>query len=91
MIETFRECQCWCKPGHSRKVFVFCMKDRVKGFLLMTGGIVCIGVGLAGLVLPIIPGIPILLLGLHLMGVSIPILDRWTARVRRWLETRTAK
>ena len=70
---------------------MFYMKDRVKGILLTTGGIVCIGVGLAGLVLPVIPGIPILLLGLHLMGVSIPILDRWTSRLRRWLEARTAK
>jgi uncharacterized membrane protein YbaN (DUF454 family) len=67
------------------------MKNRLKGILVTVGGIVCIGVGLAGLVLPIIPGIPILLLGLHLMGVSIPILDRWIARIRRWLEARTAK
>ncbi len=43
------------------------MLHYIKSFLILLAGAVCIVVGIAGLVLPIIPGIPILLLGLGLL------------------------
>jgi uncharacterized protein YqgC (DUF456 family) len=64
------------------------MPRKLKGLLLLLAGVACVFVGLAGLVLPIVPGIPILLLGLHLIGVRIPILDRQIQRFRNWLEAR---
>ncbi len=43
------------------------MRRHIKSFLVLLAGAVCVVVGIAGLVLPIIPGIPILLLGLGLL------------------------
>ena len=43
------------------------MLRYVKSFFMLLAGAVCVVVGTAGLVLPIIPGIPILLLGLGLL------------------------
>ena len=64
------------------------MKDRLKGALYTLAGTLCLLAGVAGVFLPIIPGIPLILLGLHLIGVKMPLLDRYLASFRRWLEAR---
>ncbi len=64
------------------------MKDRLKGALYTLAGALCLLAGVAGVVLPIIPGIPLILLGLHLIGVKMPFLDKHIASFRRWLEAR---
>jgi hypothetical protein len=47
---------------------------------------ICLGVGVAGLVLPLLPGIPLLILGVSLLGPTNPIrrlLARWNSRRAR--------
>ena len=56
--------------------------------LTLIAGVVCVVVGIAGTFLPIVPGVPILLLGLHLIGVRIPFLDKWMQRFKTWLKTK---
>jgi uncharacterized membrane protein YbaN (DUF454 family) len=55
---------------------------------MLLAGVLCLLVGFAGIFLPIIPGIPILLLGLHLIGVRLPFLDKWIQRLKTWLESK---
>lgn len=57
----------------------------------MLGGVLCLIVGFAGIFLPVIPGIPLMLLGLHLLGIKMPFLDKHVAAFRRWLEAKAAK
>jgi uncharacterized membrane protein YbaN (DUF454 family) len=48
-------------------------------------GYVCLVFGVAGLALPVLPGIPLLLLGLKLLGPEHPIrkiMPRWIKRKR---------
>ena len=47
-------------------------------------GLVLVVVGLAGLVLPIVPGIPILIVGLALLGTDHPVRVAITRRLQRW-------
>jgi len=54
-------------------------------------GIVLCLVGLAGTLVPIIPGVPIILAGLALMGSEHPLVRGLKARVARWCESRRAK
>lgn len=64
------------------------MREKAKNALLLIAGVVCVIVGIAGIFLPIIPGVPILLLGLHLIGVRLPFLDKWIQRLKTWLESK---
>jgi len=64
------------------------VREKAKTIAMLIAGAVCVLVGIAGIFLPIIPGVPILLLGLHLIGVRIPILDKWMQRFKTWLETK---
>jgi uncharacterized protein YqgC (DUF456 family) len=57
----------------------------------MMGGILCLVIGFAGIFLPVIPGIPLMLLGLHLLGIKMPFLDKHIAALKRWLEAKAAK
>ncbi|HXE13912.1 MAG TPA: hypothetical protein VN633_17420 [Bryobacteraceae bacterium] len=46
----------------------------------------CLAVGVAGLALPILPGIPLLIVGLALLGPEHPfrrLAARWKSRFRR--------
>jgi hypothetical protein len=48
-------------------------------------GYICLAFGVAGLALPFLPGIPLLLLGLKLLGPEHPIrklIPRWIKRKR---------
>lgn len=49
------------------------MSARIKIGLKRTLGIILIIVGIAGLVLPIVPGIPILFVGLELLGLGLVV------------------
>ncbi len=57
----------------------------------MMGGVLCLVIGFAGIFLPVIPGIPLMLLGLHLLGIKMPFLDKHIAALKRWLEAKAAK
>lgn len=47
-------------------------------------GVTLITIGLIGIVLPIIPGIPLLLAGIATMGRDHPLLRPVMARLDRW-------
>jgi uncharacterized membrane protein YbaN (DUF454 family) len=49
----------------------------VQRYLRLTAGWLCIGCGFIGLILPLLPGIPFLLLGSWLLG--------WDSWLRPWL------
>jgi uncharacterized membrane protein YbaN (DUF454 family) len=48
------------------------------------GGLVLVVVGVAGLVLPVLPGIPILIAGLALLGTEHPVRVAIIRRLQRW-------
>ena len=50
---------------------------------LMLGIALCI-VGLAGTLVPIIPGVPMIIAGFALMGADHPFVRGAKARLRRW-------
>jgi len=55
------------------------------GRSIRTGaGLILVVVGIAGLVLPVVPGIPILIAGLALLGTDHPVRVAITRRLRRW-------
>lgn len=62
-------------------------KSRGKIILRQFAGYVCLCIGVAGCVLPILPGIPFLFVGLGLLAVDSP----WAARLRDRLKDYTAK
>ena len=47
-------------------------------------GVVLIAIGVPGLLLPVLPGIPLILAGLIMLEVDHPIVNRF----RNWLEAR---
>ncbi len=47
-------------------------------------GVILLAAGLVGMLLPIIPGIPLLLAGVALLGSNHPWIRPFTARVRAW-------
>ena len=52
--------------------------------LRVIGGVVLLICGLLGLVLPIIPGIPLLLAGAALLGFDHPLIRPFARRVAQW-------
>ena len=52
----------------------------------MGGGVLLIVVGLVGLVLPVIPGVPLLVAGVAVLGQDHPLVRPTLARLRRWRE-----
>ena len=53
-------------------------------------GIALCAVGLAGTLIPIIPGVPIILAGLALMGADHPLVRRVKLRWQRWRGDKTS-
>jgi uncharacterized protein YqgC (DUF456 family) len=47
-------------------------------------GILLIIAGVVGMVLPLIPGIPLLVIGLANVGCDCPVIRAITGRLRRW-------
>ena len=62
-------------------------KSRGKIILRQVAGYACLAAGIAGCVLPIIPGIPFLFVGLGLLAVDSP----WAARLRDRLKDYVSK
>ena len=56
------------------------MRDSIR----TAAGLVLIVVGVAGLVLPVLPGIPLLIAGLALLGTDHPVRVAVTRRLQRW-------
>lgn len=59
--------------------------------LKVVGGCTLIFVGLLGLVLPIIPGIPILAAGVAILGTDHPIVRPFARRIERLRERYTKR
>jgi uncharacterized protein len=57
--------------------------SKSRRILRVTGGVLLIVAGLVGLVLPIIPGIPMLVAGVLTLGTDHPWVRPITARLRR--------
>jgi uncharacterized protein YqgC (DUF456 family) len=58
------------------------MLKRISAYVLLIAGV-------AGLAMPLLPGIPLLLVGLSLLGPEDPIrqrLSRWIKRMRGWMK-----
>lgn len=51
-------------------------------------GIALCVVGIVGTLLPVVPGAPIILAGLALMGSDHPIVRNVKERIKQWLERR---
>lgn len=67
----------------------------VRGRLLMLGqaarvvaGVLLVAVGVLGLVLPIIPGVPLLIAGVALLGPEHPLVRPFAERLERWRAAR---
>jgi hypothetical protein len=56
----------------------------VRGPGRSAGGIVLIAFGVLGLVLPIVPGIPLLIAGVALLGPKHPLIRPLADRLARW-------
>jgi uncharacterized protein YqgC (DUF456 family) len=56
--------------------------------LQIVGGLALLVVGVAGLVLPIIPGVPLLIAGAALLGPRHPIIRPFNTRWRWWRKRR---
>ena len=56
--------------------------------LRTVAGMALITIGMIGMVVPIIPGIPLLLAGVATMGRDHPLLRPVFARIRRWRSRR---
>lgn len=54
--------------------------------LRITTGSVLIVLGVIGTLLPIIPGTPLLLVGLALLGVQYAHLKQWGRKIQRWFK-----
>jgi uncharacterized protein YqgC (DUF456 family) len=58
------------------------MLKRISAYVLLVAGV-------AGLAMPLLPGIPLLLVGLSLLGPEHPIrqrLSRWIKRMPGWMK-----
>ncbi len=54
------------------------------GTIRVIAGVPLIGLGLVGLLVPVIPGIPLLLAGVALLGTDHPWVRPCMARLRLW-------
>jgi len=65
--------------------------SRIKKIMRQTGGYSCVAVGAAGCVLPILPGIPLMLLGLGLLAVDSPRAARLRDRLKEHANRQIAR
>ena len=61
------------------------MAPVLKKIKVILGLVLCV-VGIAGTLLPVIPGVPIILAGITLMGSDHPIVRNIKGRWQRWFE-----
>ena len=62
---------------------------RESRVLRASAGTVLLVIGLAGLLLPILPGWLLIFVGLALLGVELPFVDRLAGYSRDWLKQRS--
>ena len=55
-------------------------KNRLKEF----GGVGLLALGVLGIALPILPGIPFLIAGVAILGPEHPLIRPFTKRIERW-------
>jgi hypothetical protein len=63
----------------------------VKRSIRTAAGVVLLVVGAAGLVLPLLPGIPLIIAGLALLGTDHPLRVAITRRLERWRVMRRSR
>ncbi len=77
-------------PRRRRRPVHLAIRDW-PGAIRVALAILCLLVGIAGIVLPILPGWPFLFVGLAILTTVFPALDRyWRARMRRHPRLRQA-
>jgi uncharacterized membrane protein YbaN (DUF454 family) len=59
--------------------------------LAVTAGFGLLAVGVLGMLLPIIPGIPFLILGAALIGKDHPLIRPFVDRISRWRNRKQGK
>jgi len=59
-------------------------QDRMWATLRSIGGFTLIGLGLLATVVPIIPGIPVVIVGAALVGPKHPLVRSSRERLKRW-------
>ena len=64
---------------------------KVTSIFRKIAGAVVITIGLAGLILPIIPGVPLILLGVALIGTDSPLVRKGIRLVKRYKRRITRK
>ena len=73
-----------------RRPFHLAIRDW-PGAVRIVLAVLCFLVGLAGIILPILPGWPLLFVGLAILTTVLPKLERfWRARMRRHPKLRAA-
>ena len=58
-------------------------RGRARTVARLVAGVVLLGIGLVGLLAPILPGWLLIFVGLALLGINLPFLDRMKERVTR--------
>jgi hypothetical protein len=61
------------------------------GAARVVAGVLLIVVGILGTLLPVIPGVPLLIAGVALIGPKHPLIRPFVERFERWREARAAK
>ena len=67
------------------------MKRLVLKVARITAGVLLVILGIIGLLLPVLPGIPFLILGVGLLSVDIPAVKRQCDRVIAYLREKQAR
>jgi uncharacterized membrane protein YbaN (DUF454 family) len=60
------------------------VRDRTPQILRTIAGIVLLALGVAGLVVPILPGVPLLIAAAAVLGDEHPLVRPAVGRLRRW-------
>ena len=76
------ECAYPCQMGDSRIQRVWVRRPRSMWRLVL--GWFCIGLGVVGVLVPILPGIPLLIIGLVLLSTQY----HWAHRAMVWMKAR---
>ena len=60
-------------------------------FLRQLSGAFLVGLGVLGLILPLIPGLPLLAAGAALLKIEVPYLSGCNARIAQWWKKKNNK
>ena len=56
----------------------------------LIGGLLLIGLGLLFMLLPVLPGLPLIIAGAAVLGFDHPLVSPWVTGLRRWRGSRGA-